>query len=108
MTGYRVTVNLRPGEQRLERAQERALFVLANQVQADSNNYVPELSGDLKRYSIVSNDNRSVIWTQPYARFQYYGNFTNYTKPGTGPRWDEVAKSRHLDSWLRIVGREYE
>ena len=103
-----VRVNFAGIERRLERNVERGKFILASQVLADTNNYVPELSGDLKRYANISNDNESITWTQPYARFQYYaqGNF-NYTKPGTGPRWVDVAMSRHVDSWRRIVGSEF-
>jgi len=103
----RVRVNFSGIERRLEQNVERGKFILASQVLADSNNYVPELSGDLKRYANISNDNESITWTQPYARFQYYGNFRNYTKAGSGPRWVDTAKSRHIDSWRRIVGSEF-
>lgn len=103
----RVQVSLNGVHTRIERFTDRAQYILANQVLADSNNYVPELSGDLKRYAIVSNDNKNILWTQPYARRQYYGNFKNYTKPGTGPKWDEKAKSNHLSSWVRILRGEF-
>ena len=104
----RVIVNFSRAYNRLDKARDKAQYVLANQVLADSNNYVPELSGDLKRYAVISNDNKSITWNQPYARFQYYANGTfNYTKPGTGPKWDEVAKRNHMSSWRKLAGREY-
>jgi hypothetical protein len=102
--GIRVRVNLDNVDRYIDRSIERGKFILANQVQADSNIYVPRLSGDLRRYSQVSNNNENVIWSQPYARIQYYGQFRNYTTPGTGPRWDEIAKRNHLLSWIRATG----
>lgn len=101
----RVRTDFKGVKTKIDRMANMGRYILASQVLADSNNYVPELSGDLKRYSIVSNDHKSIIWNQPYARYQYYGNFKNYTKPGTGGRWDERAKKMHLQSWINLVER---
>lgn len=101
-----VRVNLQSSFDRLQEITDRGQYALANQVLSDSNNYVPELSGDLKRLAYITNDNKQIVWSQPYARRQYYGNFTNYTKPGTGGRWDQRASSRHLQDWLRIIELE--
>lgn len=78
-------------------------YALANQVHADSNRYAPLLTGDLRNQSAVSSDNKSIIWNVPYARRQYYNYGARFTTPGTGPKWDEKAKSIHLRSWERIT-----
>ena len=78
-------------------------YALANQVHADSNRYAPFLTGDLRNQSTVSSDNKSIVWNVPYARRQYYNYGAKFTTPGTGPKWDEKAKSIHLRSWERIT-----
>ena len=78
-------------------------YALANQVHADSNRYAPFLTGDLRNQSTVSSDNKSIVWNVPYARRQYYNYGARFTTPGTGPKWDEKAKSIHLRSWERIT-----
>jgi hypothetical protein len=78
-------------------------FALANQVHADSNMYAPMLSTDLRNQSNISADNKQIVYNTPYARRQYYNQFINYTTPGTGPKWDQKAKSIHKNDWLRIT-----
>mgnify|MGYP002524800445 CR=1 FL=1 len=99
----RVKVELEKLKKRLASGIERQQYILANQVMADSNKYVPLLSGDLRRFSQVSNDGKSVQWNSVYARRLYYNQFTNYTTPGTGPHWDKKAKQYHLSSWKKIA-----
>jgi len=101
-----VRIDLSGTNIRLQDITDRGQFALANQILSDSNQYVPELSGDLKRLSYITNDNKSIVWNVPYANYQYYGNFSNYTKPGTGGRWDQRASSRHINDWLRIIELE--
>jgi len=78
-------------------------YALANQVHADSNLYAPMKSTDLRNQSNVSADNKQIIYNTPYARRLYYNQFVNYTTPGTGPKWDQKAKSIHKNDWIRIM-----
>lgn len=78
-------------------------YALANQAHADMNNYVPALDFDLRNQSYVTNDNKQIIYGVPYARRQFYTQFSNYTTPNTGPRWDLKAKSIHINSWIHIT-----
>lgn len=78
-------------------------YALANQIHADSNLYAPMKSTDLRNQSNVSADNKQIIWNTPYARRLYYNQYVNYTTPGTGPKWDQKAKSIHQRDWLRIT-----
>lgn len=82
---------------------KKGQYALANQMHTDSNNYAPMLSGDLRTQSQVSADNKTVVWNAPYARRHYYNLMANYSTPGTGPKWDEKAKSIHLESWKSVA-----
>lgn len=82
---------------------DRGQYAFVNQVYADANMYAPRLTGDLRNQSQISNDNKSITWNSPYAARQYYNQFTNYSTPGTGPKWDQKAKAIHYDTWIRVI-----
>ena len=105
MANINVRVNLRGVRSRLERLNRVGQYALANQVHADSNNYAPFLTGDLRSQSAVSTDGKSIIWNAPYARRQYFNVGAKFTTPGTGPKWDQKAKAIHGGSWADIVSR---
>lgn len=98
-----VRANLGGVRRKTKKMVQLGQYALANQVHADSNLYAPEKSTDLKNQSNVSDDNKQIIWNTPYARRQYYNQYTNYTKPGSGPKWDQKAKSIHKSDWERIT-----
>ena len=83
----------------------KAQYIMANQVHADMNPYVPMLTGDLRNQSAIAVDGSHIYYNVPYARKQFYVQHSNYTTPGTGPRWDLKAKAIHGDSWARVAGR---
>lgn len=78
-------------------------YALVNQVHADSNQYAPMLSGDLRNQSSITMNAKSIIYNVPYARKQYYNFGAKFTTPGTGPKWDSKAKAIHGKSWERIT-----
>lgn len=85
----------------------RADYLLAYQMLADMTKYVPRREGFLQMSGHVSTDNKSLIWRTPYAKAQYYGGngrtrYRNYTTPGTGKRWDKIARGNHMESWERV------
>lgn len=99
----KVTKDLKGIPIRLNRITKLGQYALANQVHADMNNYVPALTYDLRNQSNVSIDSKTIIYNVPYARPQFYNQYSNYTTPGTGPRWDLKAKAIHGGSWARIA-----
>lgn len=101
----RIRSDLAGVEVRVAQLVERGQYALVNQVYADSNLYAPLLSAQLRNESQVSFDNKSITWNVPYARRQYYNQFSNYTTPGTGPKWGDKAKGIHLQDWIRITER---
>lgn len=81
---------------------ERGQFNMASRMHSTINeNFVPEKDGDLRTMSNVVPDGSSIEWISVYARKHYYapGNW-NYTTPGTGPRWDQKAKSIFMSDWV--------
>lgn len=103
MARIKVTKQLSGVKTRVNEMTKRGQYAFANQVHADSNLYAPRLSGDLRMQSQITNDNKQIVWNAPYARRHYYNQMTNYSTPGTGPKWDQKAKSIHMKSWERVA-----
>lgn len=101
--GINVEVDLKGVPVRVNQMTKLGQYALANQVHADSNNYAPLLSGDLRNQSTIALDGKSIIWNVPYARKQYYNYGARFTTPGTGPKWDSKALAIHGASWARIT-----
>ena len=112
-----VQVNLKGPKKKLSTGNIKAgRYAVANQVLADSNNYVPALDHHLRPSGIAQPDGKAVTWNTPYAKAQFYGKVgkggypvKNYTTPGTGPRWDKKAKGIHMKDWERafVKGAEW-
>lgn len=98
-----VKTDLKGVKPRVGKMTKSGQYALANQVHADMNPYVPAKSYDLRNQSFVTNDNKQIVYNVPYARPQFYNQYSNYTTPGTGPRWDLKAKAIHGRSWERIT-----
>ncbi len=80
-------------------------YAFINQVHADMNPYVPARDYHLRNQSTMTLDAKAIIYNVPYARPQFYNQYSNYTTPGTGPRWDLKAESIHGASWVRVTER---
>lgn len=80
-------------------------YALINQVYADMDPYIPLLASALRNQSSMALDGKSIIYHVPYARKQYYIQHSNYTTPGTGPRWDKKAAAIHGNSWAKVAKR---
>ena len=107
----------------------RAEHVLAEQMEKDTQPFVPMLTGSLtQRTRVVGND---IIYPGPYARFLYYGKVM--VDPNTGstyaPKggtkvltdknlvfttsghaqaqspWFEASKAENLDKWIRVADK---
>lgn len=66
--------------------------------------YVPFLEGPLSQTHQVSE--YGVRYTQPYARYQYYGTDFNHTKeyhPLASAKWDEAMMRDHGEEFINEV-----
>lgn len=87
---------------------QKAKLALASQMASDMEAYVPLRKGALRANVTITPDRLS--YGAVYARAQYYGtngivSFHHYTTEGTGPKWDEKAKSDHMDDWIDTFKR---
>lgn len=82
---------------------DQGQIAFVNQVYADTQKFVPMLSGDLRNQSSITIDKKSITWNTPYARRQYYNVGATFTTPGTYAKWDELAKAVHMSSWRNVV-----
>lgn len=76
---------------------------LASEVKRLCDPYVPMQQGDLKKRATIAADGSQLVYTQPYAHYQYYGkvmagrapkkytgdDLTYHGAPMRGPRWVE-------------------
>ena len=118
-------LDLRDLDKRLDTAQE----TLINQIKEDTEKYVPAKSLDLTNSAHPENYNQELVWSGPYARFQYGGKVmtdergrtwvgkgekkpivTNrnlvYTKnihPQASDHWYAEAEKRHKNEWIKKV-----
>lgn len=107
----------------------RAEHVLAEQMEKDTQPFVPALTGSLtQRTRVVGN---TVIYPGPYARFLYYGKvmvdpntgstyapkggtkvvtdrnlvFNKTMHPQAQAHWFEASKAQNLDKWVRVADK---
>jgi hypothetical protein len=84
----------------------RCLSIVAEQVRADSDQYVPRLTGDLRTFVNIQTDKNEadLIYNSKYAKYQWYGvGMKHYTTLGTGPEWCEVARRQHGQEWGKVL-----
>lgn len=111
----------------IAKACTRAEHVLAEQMEKDTQPFVPALTGSLtQRTRVVGN---TVIYPGPYARFLYYGKvmvdpntgstyapkggtkvvtdrnlvFNKTMHPQAQAHWGEASKAQNLDKWVRVA-----
>lgn len=64
---------------------KNARFKLANQILSDSEEYMPEVTGDFKRRSYVTSNNKRIVFPGPSGRYLYYGKKMVDKSTGRGP-----------------------
>lgn len=106
MAGIKVMTNIAPLKRKVSQsAFNRGRVLMASQIGADTNRFVPKgppEAGTLRNSQVIAIDGAFVQWGTPYGDRQYYAPAGwQYTTPGTGPHWDELAKQRYLNSWTK-------
>ena len=98
--------------QKIKRSAKLAEKAVADQIIADSREYVPDDGEhslrDSARVEEIGGETK-VTYNTPYAAYQYYGCYpdgthviTQHTTVGTRTQWLEYAKSLYNDKWLRV------
>lgn len=113
----------------IAKACTRAEHVLAEQIEKDTQPFVPMLTGSLTQRTRV--DGSAVIYPGPYARFLHYGKvmvdpntgstyapkggtkvvtdrnlvFNKAMHPQAQAHWFEASKAQNLDKWVRVADK---
>jgi hypothetical protein len=102
---------------RIMAANKKALFLTSAQVLKDANQYAPKDQNSLIKSSETHSqlEKGLLIWSNPYARYQYYGvvmvgrapkTVTNiplkYTRADAQKMWAHYARSKHGDEWQQV------
>lgn len=104
----------------INKAKDKAAYALAEQMLADSEQYVPYSSGSVQSAGRLRESGKVVkgeesgryylVWDTVYALYQWFGvradgshRVHNYTTPGTGKQWVETAKTHYSDRWRKIA-----
>jgi hypothetical protein len=87
----------------------KAQVALGVQVLKDSNYFVPEREGDLKKSGVVSTDGGEVRWEKNYARRQYneFEKKGHDKNPNARWKWFEWAKNLKLKVWIAITKKAF-
>lgn len=104
-TGIKVDIDtnglLRKYGDRAKEAQD----YLDNEVIRTSRPFVPFLQGTLAN-TVVIEEPGTIVYVQPYARRQYYGDTFRFSKqhhPLAGSRWTDRAKEAYIKDWTKGV-----
>lgn len=103
------SIDLRNTEEDLKERHRRGQQKFGEIFLKDAQPFVPLEFGPLRGSSLVENGGKQVSWEIysdrgfPYGVQQFYTQYSNYTTPGTGPRWDEQAKANHYQSWVQQI-----
>lgn len=89
----------------------KARYVMANQIMADMDQFVPYKVGTLSQSVHINADGSQITYTTPYAQAQFYGiingspvrNYTRSEHPRASKRWDLRAKALYGQQWAEIA-----
>ena len=100
-----------------------AMYALAEQMLADSEQYVPysagsiQSAGNLRESGKVEQGSSGefwLVWDSVYALYQWFGmrrdgshKVHHYTTPGTGKQWVELARASNGQKWQSIAQKAF-
>lgn len=107
----------------INQARDIAAYALAEQMLADSEQYVPysggssQSAGNLRESGRVEKGESGrfyLVWDTVYALYQWFGvradgshRVRKYTTPGTGTQWVDKAKAAKQDNWQKIAQKKF-
>lgn len=94
---------------KIQGAWDKGLAILTEEIMNDSNQYV-KVDKHTLEMSVLSHSipkEGKIIWQTPYARRQYWAIQTAYkdVNPNATWKWFHVAKSKHLQRWIKQAER---
>ena len=100
----KIQINPNTVTAKVERAWQKGLKNLSDEILADCNEYCKEDQHTLIDSSYVHStpENGRLVWQTPYAKRQYWEIKTSLT-PGRTWKWCETAKRKHKDRWQKLA-----
>lgn len=97
----------------LDVSKELSTFEISSEFLADSNVYIPFVTGDLKRSSINFSDFEKglLVWQTPYARRLFYNpqfDFSKDANPNARGLWAEYAKEQNQKKYRRLANKSFD
>lgn len=98
----------------VERAADFAAAAVAEQIMTDCTDLIPDdgehLLSDSGRIEAPKKGSRDLVWRKVHAGYQFFGiradgthKVRNYTTPGTGKLWTDVAETANGDNWEKVA-----
>lgn len=109
----KVDINLNLNRWFLTTNVNKARYVMANQMMADMDQFVPYKAGTLSQSVHINANGSQITYTTPYAKAQFYGvingapvrNYTRSEHPRASKRWDLRAKALYSKQWADVAKR---
>lgn len=109
-----IKTNVGAWKSSIEKAADKAVDGLANQMMNDSIDKIPDdgehTLRDNGRVEVVNPGERELVWSTVYAAYQWYGMradgthvVKNYTTSGTGKMWVEAARAENQSIWDKVA-----
>lgn len=123
-SGLSIKLDLSKYDDKFQKAQDR----LINQIRIDSEQFVPAENMTLSHSAHSENENTELVYSTPYARFQYFGKimvddrgstwalrgtkkhvinkdlvYSKARHPKASSKWYEKAATEYKDSWIKLV-----
>lgn len=98
----------------IDRAADFSAAAVAEQMMTDCSDLIPDDGEHLLvksgRVEAPEKGSRDLVWRKVYAGYQYFGiradgahKVRNYTTPGTGKLWVEVAQAVNGKNWEKAA-----
>jgi hypothetical protein len=115
---FQAQLKITPGKG-LDISANRKLFIhqaMDSVILKDVEQFVPMHTGTLTRSVYAMSSVGTLVWSTPYARYQYYGmsrpkkgelvgrplNYRKTPHPKAGEKWIERTKPVWMKNWLRV------
>ena len=110
----KIVTNAAAWKRFVERAADFAAAAVSEQIMTDCADLIPDdgehLLSDSGRIEAPKKGSRDLVWRKVYAGYQYFGiradgthKVRNYTTPGTGKLWVEVAQASKGANWEKVA-----
>lgn len=113
-----IKTNMAAWKRFIDHAADFSAAAVAEQMMTDCSDFIPDdgehLLSDSGRIEAPQKGSRDLVWRKVYAGYQYFGiradgthKVRNYTTPGTGKLWVEVAQAANGANWEKVAQKAF-